>query len=81
MIGNWITMRPQLVLAQVEVVVPRNSIATRINLDCAKETWIGKQMEPGTAEQLPAVVDSALPVPEGHKQSHFLGGLNRSNFG
>ena len=63
------TIHPQFVFAQIHIIVPRNTISTRINNYRSKECFIFKWIKYFSMQQLITVVDFFYAIIKLHQQS------------
>lgn len=63
-VSDWLSVRPQFVLAQIDVVIPRNAIAPGIDVHRPEEGRISEQAELGAGEERSTVVGPLLAIPE-----------------
>jgi hypothetical protein len=80
-VSDWISIRPEFVLAQIDVVIPGYPVATSIHADRSEERWIREQAELGPREKRSTVVDPLLSILEANEQAGVSNRLDRLNPG
>jgi hypothetical protein len=63
-VRDLLSIRPQFVLAQIDVVIPRNAIAPGIDMHRSEEGRIREQAELGAGEERFTVVGPLLAIPK-----------------
>jgi hypothetical protein len=66
-VSNWLSVRPQFVLAHVDVVIPRDAVASGIDVHRSEKGRVSEQAELGPGEERSTVVGPFLAIPEANQ--------------